>query len=292
MKKRILAIVNPIAGTNTKTDIFSQIKNSFDDSAYNLDIITTQYAGHAQELSKKAVSEHIDVVIAVGGDGTVNETAKGLIQSETALGIIPVGSGNGLARDLHIPISVRSAVNVIKKGHTTSIDYGTANDLPFFGTFGVGFDAEVSKRFAQSGSRGFISYIKNSIEEYANFQPEEYRVITEHGEILEKAFLVNCANTSQFGNNAYIAPHARLQDGMMTVTLLKPFPPIEALPLAFQLFNKQIDKSRHILSFESKSLIIERQNAGTAHLDGDPTYMDAEIKIKTVHLGLKVITPS
>ena len=291
MKKRILAIVNPIAGTSAKTDIPSLIKTSFCNTTDEIDVIVTQYAGHALELSKKAVENGTDIVIAVGGDGTVNEIAKGLIQSNTALGIVPVGSGNGLARDLHIPISIRPALQIIKNGNTTFIDYGTANGLPFFCTFGLGFDAQVSERFAQDGSRGFISYIKNSIEEYANFQPEEYRVTTEHGEILEKAFLVNCANTSQLGNNAYIAPHARLQDGKMTVTLLKPFPHIEVLPLAFQLFNKQIDKNRHILSFESRSLTIERQQEGIAHLDGEPTHINAEIKIETVHLGLKVIIP-
>ena len=291
MKKQVLAIINPIAGGNNKKQLFSQIRSAFEGVAHNPNIEVTQYAGHASELARKAVSEGVDFVVAVGGDGTVNEIAKEVVQSASALGIIPVGSGNGLARDLHIPISVKSALEIIRKGRITAIDYGTANEIPFFGTFGVGFDARVSERFAKSGSRGFINYVRNTLEEFTNFKPEPYRVTTEQGEILEKAFLVNCANTSQMGNNAYIAPQARLQDGKMTVTILKPFAPLEVLPLAFQLFNKMIDKNSHIITFESNSITIERQKKGIAHIDGEPIYMDAEIKIKTVPAGLKVIVP-
>ena len=224
-------------------------------------------------------------------DGTVNEIARAMIHSNAILGIIPKGSGNGLARELHIPMDVKRAIDLIAKGHVTTIDCCRANGQVFFCTCGVGFDAAVSQKFANEKRRGSLTYIKNTIEEYLSYKPEPYELVVDNQTIKEKAFLVACANASQYGNNAFIAPHANIQDGRMDVTILSPFMPLDIAPLAIQLFTKQIDRNSKIKTMKAQQVTIIRQHPGVMHLDGEPIMADRRIDITVEPKALHVLTP-
>ncbi len=288
---KVQAIINPIAGVGSKRKIPNMLQQMCEDSGFDLNITFTEYAGHASVVTKEAIEKGADCIVAVGGDGTVNEIARAMLHTDAVLGIIPRGSGNGLARELHIPMESKRALDVILHGRQTVIDCCQANGRVFFCTCGVGFDAAVSQKFAGEKHRGSLTYIKNTIEEYLSYQPEVYDLIADGHSIQEKAFLVACGNASQYGNNAYIAPHANIQDGQMDVTILSPFLPIDIPPLAIQLFTKQIDKNSKIRTMKAATLSIIRQKPGLMHLDGEPIIADKRIDISVIPHSLKVFTP-
>ncbi len=288
---KVQAIINPISGVGSKRKIPKMIEEMCLRSHCSLNITFTEYAGHASELTKQAIKDGVHYIIAVGGDGTVNEIARAMIHSDVVLGIVPKGSGNGLARELHIPMEIRRAVDLISKGHVTTIDCCRANGRVFFCTCGVGFDAAVSQKFANEKRRGSLTYIKNTVEEYLSYKPEPYELQVDNQTIKEKAFLVACANASQYGNNAFIAPHANIQDGQMDVTILSPFTPLDIAPLAIQLFTKQIDRNSKIKTMKAHQVTIIRQKPGVMHLDGEPVMAESRIDITLEPRALKVLTP-
>ena len=288
-KESITFIVNPISGTKSKDALPLLVKQLIDDSLYECEIIKTEYAGHAAELASQCVNDHIDICVAVGGDGTVNEVARSLAHSETALGIIPCGSGNGLARHLCLPIDMKQALQVINAGKTDYFDYGVINDQPFFCTCGMGFDAYVSLKFAESGKRGLATYVENVLKEGLTYKPDTYIITDESGNHQYNAFLVACANASQYGNNAYIAPEASMQDGLLDVIIMEPFNIIEAAKVGFDLFAKTLKSNKHIKTFQARSIHIHRNESGAVHFDGDPTKMGTDIDVRIEPLGLKAI---
>lgn len=290
-KIQIQAIINPISGVGSKRKIPKMIRETFSGENQVVNVSFTQYPGHASELTRQAVERGVHCVIAVGGDGTVNEVARAMLHSDAVLGIIPKGSGNGLARELHIPMDARRALELIVKGHRSAIDCCQANGHVFFCTCGVGFDAAVSQKFAGEKRRGSLTYLKNTIEEYLSYQPEPYELLIDKQTIKEKAFLVACGNASQYGNNAFIAPHANIQDGEMDITILAPFGPLDIAPLAIQLFTKQIDRNSKIRTFKGKEVSIIRQKPGVMHLDGEPIMADSRIDISVIPHSLRVFTP-
>ncbi|NDV55044.1 diacylglycerol kinase family lipid kinase [Parabacteroides sp. 52] len=288
---KVHAIINPISGVGSKRKIPKMIEEVFSKDKADLTISFTEYAGHASELTCRAIDAGANTILAVGGDGTVNEVAKSMLFSEAVLGIIPKGSGNGLARELHIPMDVKRALEVIVKGRVSAIDSCKADDRVFFCTCGVGFDAAVSQKFANEKHRGSLTYIKNTVEEYLSYKPEVYELMIDNRTIQEKAFLVACANASQYGNNAFIAPHANIQDGQMNITILSPFTPLDIAPLAIQLFTRQIDRNSKIKSFKGQDITIVRQKPGVMHLDGEPVKAGREIHLSVMPQSLKVYIP-
>ena len=289
-KKKIVFVVNPISGTQGKKAILKSIDERLDRSIYDYRIMETQYAGHATEIAADAVKEGVHIVVAIGGDGTINEIARSLIHTNTALGIIPCGSGNGLARHLHIPMDHKAAIELLNKDYQVCIDYGKINDIPFFCTCGVGFDAFVSLKFADSGKRGLLTYLENTLHESVTYQPETYEIENEEGTVKHKAFLIACGNASQYGNNAYIAPQASLTDGMMDVTILEPFTVLDVPTLSFQLFNKTIDQNSCIKTMRTKKIKIRRHKPGVFHYDGDPVMGGENLEVELVPHGLNVVT--
>lgn len=287
----IEAIINPISGVGSKRKIPKMIREAFAEKDVFVNISFTEYQGHASVLARGAIEKGARCVIAVGGDGTVNEVARAMVHSDAVLGIIPKGSGNGLARELHIPTEVRRALDLIVKSHTSTIDCCRADGHVFFCTCGVGFDAAVSQKFAGEKKRGSLTYIKNTVEEYLSYRPEVYELLIDDRTIHEQAFLVACGNASQYGNNAFIAPHANIQDGMMDITILEPFGPIDIAPLAIQLFTKQIDRNSKIRTFKGREVTIIRQKPGVMHLDGEPVMADSRIDISVIPHSLHVFTP-
>lgn len=292
MKSKILYIVNPISGTQQKLGIVELIQKNTDTGRYDLEIAYTQYAGHASDLAAEAVKRHIHVVVAVGGDGTVNEVARSLVHTDTILGIIPCGSGNGLARHLGIPLQVEKAIDVINRMHVHTLDYGVINDRPFFCTCGVGFDAFISEKFARSNRRGLLTYVENTLRSGLSYKPRTYLIEDENGAATYKAFLIACANASQYGNDAYIAPHASMQDGLFDVVVMKPFKPIEAPQVALQMFNKTLPDNSHVRMFKTSKLKIYCEGENIAHYDGDPFRTGSTIEISIVKQSFKVIVNS
>jgi YegS/Rv2252/BmrU family lipid kinase len=289
--KKILAIINPISGTAKKDDIPKKINSILSSEEVSVDIAYTERAGHATELARDAVEKGYNIVLAIGGDGTCNEIAKALVNTKTALGIIPTGSGNGLARHLGIPIGISAALKAIKNSHMVRADYCTANDIPFFVTCGFGFDAQISDKFSKSKTRGGITYFIKTIEEYFDYIEEEYIIETPSSHSKEKAFIIACGNVSQYGNNVFIAPYASLRDGLIDVTIINHIKFFEVLPTAIQLFTKTLSINPAVKTFSTPEMVITRSKPGIMHIDGEPIEMPEKINIKCHKRGLRIMVP-
>lgn len=249
----------------------------------------TKYVAHACEITKEAVRTGVDIVVAVGGDGTVNEVARSLVGSNCALGILPCGSGNGMARHLGIPLNINGAIDFINKSQISSVDYGKINGQPFFCTCGVGFDAFVSNSFAQGRYRGPLGYMHNMLIDWLQYKPEVFEIETENHTENFQAFLIACGNASQYGNNAYIAPRASMCDGLLSVTILEPFSSFDIPSVLSDIFSNNINCNSHVKTLESRWIKIKRSASGVVHFDGEPAKMEAELLIEIVPLGLKVL---
>ena len=289
-KKRVTFLVNPISGTHSKQEVPEMIEATLNRELFDHKVLFTEYAGHAAELARQQADEQTDIVVAVGGDGTVNEVARSLVHTQTALAIVPCGSGNGLARHLCLPMDICKSIEVINSCRIEAFDYGIINGLPFFCTCGMGFDAFISLKFAEAGKRGPITYVENVLKEGLKYKPETYEVKDDTGTHHYKAFLIACANASQYGNNAYIAPGATMTDGEMDVIIMEPFNALEAPQIAADLFMTTLGNNSKIKTFRTKHLQIHRKAPGAIHYDGDPMMTDADIDIRIEHLGIRIVT--
>ena len=265
-KKKIVFILNPISGTHSKKEIPEIIERTLDHEQFDAEIRLTEYAGHASEIARGCANEGIDIVVAIGGDGTVNEVARSLVHTQTALGIIPCGSGNGLARHLCVPLDIKKAIQIINACKIEAFDYGVINDLPFFCT------------------------LENVLKEGLVYRPETYEVEDESGTKQYKAFLIACANASQYGNNAYIAPGATMQDGELDVIIMEPFNALDAPQVAADLFMKTLGNNSKIKTFRTKRLHIKRSEPGAIHYDGDPIMTGREIDVHIEPQGIRILT--
>ena len=291
-RKNIIFIVNPCSGTSGKQKILALIEELLNRDLFEWEVRYTEHAGHASEIAKEASNRSVDIVCAIGGDGTVNETARAIVHTNTALAIIPAGSGNGLARHLHIPMDPRGAIQVINECNIHPMDYGLINDHPFFCTCGMGFDAFISMKFAEAGRRGPLTYIENVLANGLVYDPDTYDIYVDDQLVSEyKAFCIACANASQYGNNAYIAPEASVRDGLMDVTIIQPFTVIDAPQIAIQLFNGKLPNNSRIKTFQCKKMHVHRSRPAAIHYDGDPIETGTDIDIQIVHEGLFCISP-
>jgi len=289
MKSKIAFIINPLSGTGKKEDLPALIRGVLNSSFSEPVIVFTQYRGHGTILAKEFVKKDFHIVVAVGGDGTVNEVAQSLVHSNTSLGIIPIGSGNGLARHLGIPMVTRKAIEQLNHSEPIFMDYGLVNGNPFFCTCGTGFDAYVSTEFAKSKKRGIMSYIEKIITGYFSYKSQNYHLIGNGIDLTAKAFVLTFANASQWGNNAYIAPQASVQDGELDISIMSNFPIIAIPTLALQLFAKTIDKDLFMTTLRAKEITLLREESGPFHYDGEPYEEGKEIHLKTIADGLKVL---
>ena len=289
-KRNITFIINPISGTHSKDEIPKIIETVLDKEQFNYELRFTEYAGHAAEIALECTEKGQEIVAAVGGDGTVNEVARSLTHTDTALAIVPCGSGNGLARHLCLPMDVKKSLEIINASKIEDFDYGVINDLPFFCTCGMGFDAFISLKFAEAGKRGPITYVENVLKEGLKYKPETYVVEDESGKMRYKAFLIACANASQYGNNAYIAPGATMKDGEMDVVIMEPFDVLDAPQIAADLFMKTFGNNSKIKTFRAKKIHIHRKEPGAIHFDGDPIMTGTDVDVHIEHEGIKILT--
>ncbi len=291
MKHKIIFIINPISGHHNKSNFPRLVEKYIDKNKYEYNIVFTEYAGHATELTMKAIEEGYEYIAAVGGDGTINEIAKCLIGKKQILIIIPLGSGNGLARHLELPLQTERLIKeVINNGQVYKIDTATMNGTPFISIAGIGFDALIADYFAKDENRGFLTYAKLVTEKYPNYKQKEYTLILDDTTTIEcKPFFVTFANSSQFGYNAEISPKASVQDGLLDVCIFKKPNILEVPIVATYFLAKQIDKSNFIDIYKAKKIRAIRKEEEVANIDGEPIAMSKDIIVEINPLSLNVL---
>lgn len=281
-------IVNPISGRSSKESIVGAIAGSVDMDRYEVTIRFTAAPGHATTLASEAVQSGQQLIVAVGGDGTVNEVARALVGTDAALGIIPCGSGNGLARHLHIPMNPRKAIEILNQCQIRRIDTLTVNGTPCFCTAGVGYDAFVSEEYAKEPTRGLVTYVRKAVENWFDYTPEQYLIETEEGMFSRTALAITCANANQWGNGFHVAPKASLTDGLIDVTIIHPIKPLNALPMPVQILGYSFDKNPGVETFKTSGLTIRRATPAPLHIDGEPQSgtKDITIALRPASLGV------
>lgn len=295
MKKSMLFVINPISGIGKQRTIERHVHKYIKPTEYDVEFAYTQAPKHATEIARNAAQNNTDIVVAVGGDGTINEIANGLIHTDTSMGIIPTGSGNGFARFLNIPQIPDRALKFLSQAEVQKIDCAKINDHYFINVAGIGFDAEISHLFAEFGSRGFKSYLQLITKHLQTFTAKEFELQIDRKIIRQKAFLISFANSSTWGNNAHIAPLAQVDDGILDIAIIEEFPIINTPALATRLFTKNIHKSKFLKTIRCESVIIKNKGILKTHIDGEPVSFDGDVKIEMIPRCLKVLakkTPS
>ena len=290
LKANILFIINPISGGKKKTKIPDLIDAYLDKTKFNPNYSYTEYVGHATELTEEAASKNFDIIVAVGGDGTINEVGTKVVEHQKILGIIPLGSGNGLARFLKIPLDTKKAIQLINKCNVKVIDTAKLNGRSFFNMAGLGFDAHVSAVFAGNKSRGLKGYIEMGLKEMTSYQPQRYLLDIDGVIYHRDAFVISIANSSQYGNNVYISPKSSVNDGWLDVCIIKPFPLYKIPILAFQMIRATTDRSEMVEIIRGKQIKITRKEEDSIHIDGEPFVMGKEIDIAIRPSSLNIIT--
>ena len=276
---KIFLIINNYAGHHEGSKTVEIVIPLLIKNGCEVEYAFTQYAGHATELATKASEAGFNMVVAVGGDGTVNEAAQGIIGTQTCLGIIPVGSGNGLARELGISMNMRKSAYKLIKGVNLEIDVCKLNNQRYLCTSGIGFDAQIADQMSKASSRGLWRYIQLVIKESILYKPINVKLMIDGKPINQAIFLVTFANASQFGNNAYIAPGASMTDGLMDVVVVKPFNKIWLPVFALTLFTKIIHKLPFVECYKARLVELEWADTSIFHFDGEPGQLAIPAKI-------------
>ena len=294
MKEKILFIVNPISGHHDKSKFPSIVDELIDKDKFEYTITLTERGGHAAELTKQAIENQYDIIVAVGGDGTTNEVATNMIGARQTFAIVPYGSGNGLARHLHLPLKPKKVITeIINKGVKTQIDTATMNGVPYISIAGVGFDAIIADFFAKDPNRGFKTYFKLITEKYFKFKPEKYQLIIDDKEEIEcEPLFISFANSNQFGFNAAVSPHASLNDGLLDVCIFKK-PNILQVPyVAERLMTQKIDRTHFVDIHKASKIKVIRDHEYIANIDGEAMMMPKDFEVEIKPLSLNILIPS
>lgn len=291
MKKKTKIIVNPVSGVRKKNVIGNYAKRILDGEQFDYDIVYTKKAGHATELARKASVEKYDVVIAAGGDGTINEVAKGLVHTNTRMGFIPIGSGNGLAHHLKISTNPASALEAINRFNIRKIDTVKINNEMFVSIAGIGFDARIARKFSKSKHRGFLAYFGIVSREYPYYKPKKYQLVIDGNPLFKKALLISFANSNQFGYNTQIAPDAKIDDGLIDVCIVHKVPLIELPIIAHLLYWNQIDKSKYVEIIKAREIKVLQNRNRYINLDGESVKLGKQLNIQIDPMSLNIIAP-
>jgi diacylglycerol kinase (ATP) len=292
MKKRIRFIINPISGVGKKNELPAIINEHLDHDQFSFDIAYTEYKEHAKEIAKKASEEGIDIVCAVGGDGSVHEVGTVLIGTSTKMAIIPCGSGNGLARHLGIPVDIAQAVRCINENRSIHMDTVKVNERPFLGIGGYGFDALIAKKFDTYHKRGLWSYVRLILREFWKYNPINVSVDM-NGEVKTlPVVLCTIANSSEFGNGFVVSPNSDVTDGKIEMVILKPFSIWSAPSIIYHFFKRTAHKSKfsEIVSFENAQIKMNQNNL--AHYDGEPMTVKNTLNVQVVPKSLHILVGS
>jgi len=278
--ERIFLIINEFAGHRQAAKAVELVIPFLKNNGKTVEYAFTNHPGHATELARQASAGGFDLVVAVGGDGTVNETALGLVGTETPMGIIPMGSGNGLARELGIPMNMRKSARTLIDGNTLHLDVCTLNNQRFLCTSGIGFDALVADKMSKASSRGFLKYVQLVVQESIFFKPVAVKMKID-GKALERfVFLITFANASQFGNNAFIAPGASMTDGLIDVIVVRKFAKIWMPFFAIALFSKLVPRLPFVDCYKARKIELEVANTPYFHFDGEPGKLQIPAKVE------------
>lgn len=288
---KVCFIINPRSGSKGKEHYEADILRTIDRNKIDVSIRYTEAPQHATAIAAQCAKEDFNIVVAVGGDGSVNETGAGLIGTNTTLGIIPTGSGNGMARHLKIPVNFIKAVDVINRCSIELIDSLAVNDRFCIGTIGVGFDAYIAHLFSKADARGYSTYVKLVLSKFSKYPGKDYTIQLDGQLIQQNCFLLTFANSSQFGNNAVIAPFADVKDGIIDISIMKKFPGYIAPSLIYRLLHNSIHNSKYFSGYKAKEIIIKNPTTMEGHIDGEPVLFDGDIKIKILPQSISVAVP-
>jgi len=289
-KRSIHFIVNPHAGICKKDAVLSWATTLLNPSLYNVQVHLTATIEAFEEIMETIKQDTDAVVIAVGGDGTVNRLINAIADTNLTMGIVPMGSGNGLARELKIPLQPRKAIEMLNTAKPQMIDLLKVNNLYAGNVAGVGFDALIAHRFSHLKKRGFWAYAKLIFKELKSYNSQEYILRVDGKSIQKTAFMMSFANSRQFGNNAYIAPKASLTDGRFDIVILTKKRFLTMPKLLFDLFTKRFDKNKLVESFQAKEVVLENQNM-LLHIDGDTVDLETPVRISIVPQKLSILVP-
>lgn len=290
-KEKVLIIINPVSGTGKQKSALKAIERDIDRINFDYEIAETQYAQHATEIARQAASNGYDIVVAVGGDGTINEVATGLVDTNTKMGIIPCGSGNGLARCLKIPISPSKAVEILNGNKMKRIDTMLVNGNFCASIAGIGFDALIAKEFQEKpkNTRGFHTYLQLVASEYPKYKANEYKIEIDGKSSVHKAMFICLANANQFGYNAIVSPKSRIDDGLIDVCIVKNIPLITAPHTAMLLMTNNLNHSHRVKILQGKSVKICNNTNEYANIDGEAKQVGKTVDISIKHKSLMVI---
>ena len=288
---RYLFIVNPVSGTRKGKDPVLLIRELMDRYGEKYEITETKHKGHATALAAEAVKNGIPIVVAVGGDGTLNEIAQVLKNTNVTLGVVPRGSGNGLARFAGIPTDTGQALQVLLQGKQQRIDTVLLNGKFFISIAGLGFDAEVALHFNRSKRRGFIRYGWIAVREFFRYRPHQYEIEHTGDTTTARALLISFANSDRFGYNAVIAPQSDLTDGLVDLCILRKPPILMAVFLLGKFFRKKIHHSRYMQILKVSSAKITCRPETLSHIDGDTGTAEKEVIVEVCPSSLNLIIP-
>ena len=289
--KRVLAVVNPIAGKKKKIkpeDLFSKV------IADKVEVEWLYWSSPTMDIGSEVLAllkqSHFDIVVVFGGDGTVNRVAQALVFRPEALCIIPMGSGNGLARHLNISMNYEKALQLLLNGQIRTIDAAKMNDTVYFCTAGIGFDAWIAYRFAHAGTRGLMTYVKMVVHEFFRYKSKWYELKFNNGQMAVKAFFITIANANQWGNNVKVAPQAQIDDGKLDVIILKPFKWVELPLLLIDLFFKRFHRSYRVKTINVHSIQINTHDMHNyVHYDGEPLSIGQNLIFESLPKALNVV---
>ncbi|MCB0437349.1 MAG: diacylglycerol kinase family lipid kinase [Mangrovimonas sp.] len=291
--KHIHFIINPISGSGQNNIDLNFLSDNFPRDSYDLKIKYTTHKFHAVQLSKDSIEEGADIIVACGGDGTINEVSSSLVNSKVALGIIPMGSGNGLANHLKIPQDLKKAIALIKNESYTFIDVGQCNDFYFFSNCGWGFDSEVLKVYENSGSRKFSSYFLSTIRAFKAYRYEFISKVSYENHIFScKPFMLFVSNSNQMGYGVGLTPTAKLNDGLLDLVVIPELPKRKIMLLGLKILFKQHKKIKKFLQLKIKSIETEFliSNPSFFQIDGEiKPFETNKASVKVLEKALKVI---
>lgn len=287
MAGRILFIVNPISGNSSRRKKFVETTRQI---SLNQDyrLVETQYHGHAKELASEAKNDY-QTIVAVGGDGTINEVASGILGSDASLGIIPMGSGNGLANHLGIPQNCKKALEIIENSTPKQLDIIYVNDRIVVNVGGLGFDGHVAKLFNNTANRGFFTYMKLILRELVKYKEFDYGIRADNIDAKGKAFIIAIANGTEFGNRFKIAPEANHNDGKLTLVVIRKPPLLKLIRLFYLGYKGKLKPSKYYQNYLLENAELSFSNT-VAHVDGeiDEDVLTSPLKITVMNSALKV----
>ncbi len=292
-KKKIIFVVNPKAGITPKSKVIIELLtgNIMPSARFIPEVVFTERAGHATQLTKQALEKGADIIVALGGDGTINEVASALVGTDIPMGILPAGSGNGLARCLGISMNYVLALRTIIRGNTKLMDVAFVNDQMFTSIAGIGFDAFVARKFAESAIRGMLSYLKIILNEFRHYKPVKYSLTIDSKTIEKQALMIVFANSNQFGFNTRIAPEAKVDDGFLDICVIHKMPVSKLLKVGYHSMRGTLDRTGFAEYYRGKEISINDIQDPLMNIDGEPKIVNSPLNIRIKPLSLRVIVP-